>query len=163
MLWIQCVRIMWTKATRGGRDAVARNRLPRSFPMLTPTASALMSWEFYSLDESDGFTVRLIDSGNETSLTRVEDLSVRPGAKGAVRLQLNYNPYVGKPERPNSSPVLILSGETARIRTNGRYAGYSGQHYTELCFNAALGEKLGADIFTVGDPAHTLDLRENLF
>lgn len=163
MLWIQCVTIIWTKATRGGRGAETRNRLPRAFPMLTANADAATSWELYQLDESDAFTPRLVEARSESRLVRVGDLSVRPGSSGTVLLQLRYNPYVGKPERPSSPSLRIRPGETAQLRTNGRFAGHYGQHYTEVCFNAAFGGDLDADVFCARTPGKVVDVRADLF
>jgi hypothetical protein len=131
--------------------------------MVTANGTAMLSWEIYRLSESDSFTLRLVESGRESSLTSVGDLSIRPDGPGAIRLQVNYNPYVGRPQRPASTPLMLQTGETARLLTNGRYTGYSGQHYTEICFNAAFGNDLDPEVFLRQEPAKVVDIRANLF
>ena len=131
--------------------------------MLTANAGAAISWERYRLDESDAFTPRLLEARSESQILDINDLSVRPGPSGTVRLQLRFNPYVGKPNRPSSPSLYIQSGETAQLRTNGRFAGYDGQHYTEICFNAAFGGDLDVDIFCARTPSKVVDVRADLF
>ena len=131
--------------------------------MLTAKADAAMSWERYRLDESEAFTPRILEARSESHLVQIGDLSVRSDPSGSIRLQLSYNPYVGKPRRPTSPALLLQPGETGQLRTNGRYAGYYGQHYTEVCFNAAFGDDLDASIFCARAPTKVVDVRADLF
>ncbi|MFT3775342.1 MAG: hypothetical protein QM820_59090 [Minicystis sp.] len=164
MLWIQQVTIIWTKATRGAPGARDRNQRPRAFPMLTPSSDVAMSFEMYRMDEADGFVPRRLEAQSfDTTMSPTSDLAIRRRLDESVALRLNYNPYVGQPMRPNSKSVVIRSGETAQLRTNGRYAGYYGQHYTELVFNAALGPDLHPEVFLRREPTHVLDIRADLF
>ena len=112
-----------------------------------------------------GFAPELVQLECSTAVpSSVEVLRLQAVGSDAMVLGVLGTPHHGQPPRLAILEALrLLPGQWARISLNARHTSYSGQHYSEMVFNVALGETIPGNRFIAGAPTHELDLQANLF
>lgn len=112
----QRVRTTWTKRSRGGPGAAARNRVPIAFPL--PAGVELHDVQ---VDESAGFEPRFAGR----PLTELDDVRLREADGGLLVLVTPSLWGMPRRNRPRS-PVRLEPGEWLRWQVNLRFgATYS--------------------------------------
>ncbi|MEU0793172.1 hypothetical protein ABZ342_24120 [Amycolatopsis sp. NPDC005961] len=144
----QRVRTTWTKRSRGGPAAAARNRVPVAFPLLAGAPIHEVT-----VDESTGFEPRF------TALDVLDDVTLRfAGGALAVRVELARMSRPTREWRP--APVVLRPGEWLRWQINYRFGSTCAcdaqWRYRLETLNLAYGTE-----FT-GEPARTVIERGDL-
>lgn len=148
----QKVRTTWTKRSRGGPPAAARNRVPTAYPL--PDGASL---HLVDVDESTGFeprfTVRPLGELDRVTLREAD-------GELAVRVELAPMSWPRRDWRPG--PVRLRPGEWLRWQINYRFGstcecGAEWQYRLET-LNLAYG---CVPDFT-GEPGHTVIERGDL-
>ncbi|MET8310551.1 hypothetical protein [Micromonospora sp. NPDC005173] len=151
----QWVRASWTKQSRGGQQAVRRNRLPVAFAL--PESGAPCTHEV-TMHEADGFQPQADLRAGPPSRDVVRlDL-----ADGMLRVDLVPSSW-GMPRRHRRPPAVRLApGEWTRWHINYRFTGHrSGNwHYRLDTLNIAHGP-VPVDIFLT-EPRRVVDERAHL-
>lgn len=146
----QRVRTTWTKRSRGGPAAAARNRVPVAFPLL---AGAPL--HEVTVDESTGFEPRYV------ALGELEGVTLRE-ADGGLSVRLAPAPMSWPRREWRPGPVHLLPGEWLRWQINYRFGSTcecgAQWRYRLETLNLAYG---AVPDFT-GEPAHTVIERGDL-
>jgi hypothetical protein len=148
----QWVRTSWTKRSRGGPAASARNAAPVGFPWPVPGRGGVhdvVMDEAHDFEPRESFRGGLPDRGD----VLVDERG------GRLRVQLVVTPF-GLPRRWRRPPAVYLGpGEWVRWQVNYRFVGSGGGDWTYGLDTLNLGCGLGA--FT-GRPSRFVDERASL-
>lgn len=146
----QRVRTTWTKRSRGGPAATARNRVPVAFPLLADAPIHAVD-----VDESTGFEPRFraLDALDGVTLEEV-------GGALTVWVELAW---MGRPTREwRPAPIRLQPGEWVRWQINYRFGAMCAcgdqWHYRLETLNLAHG---AVPDFT-GEPSRTVIERGDL-
>jgi hypothetical protein len=160
---VQQITLVWTKPSRGGPAAVARNRLPRAYTMVLSDAAFV--YQRHSITQDRGvFDRRIVEEYSAATVPRTaRDLTLSLTSAG-LRVDLRWTAHMGMPPRRPKTPALELRlGEYGRVVTNGRHTSHDDQHYTRDIYNIAVCQDFTEDAFTALEPLKVCDFEANLF
>jgi hypothetical protein len=167
---VQRITTWWTKRTRGAAGRENRARLPVAYALpdsvlVSRAASACHSVE---RGESSGYLRE-----RQTVSFDAQPTARLGGATGAVRLArrpdglavaFDGNAFdTGRPSRAAVKPTLLLPGQVATIRFNGRFVGHEDPWYEDKLVHVAFGVALTRDLFVEARPAFVIDARADLW
>jgi hypothetical protein len=171
---IQSIQTSWSKKSRGGAQATARNSIPDSLPIpvreLGGLAQGLIEHSV-SYVESHGF-----DSPYKSDLLRERVGRVRtgcvliePSAAGLkvvfeydaklAGMPVRYSPPGGKP----STRMDLQLGQWGRVAYNGRFPAEGGWWYMKYVVNVGLFKEFAHSIFTTGPPSQEVSQMAKLW
>jgi hypothetical protein len=150
---VQRVRTEWTKASRGGEAATARNAAPIAFPLFSTEAPALhdvVMAEHAAFSPEHTLRPDLPDE-SELELRLVE---------GRLRVRISPSPW-GMPRRHRRPPAVYLEpGRWLRWQINYRFGMDYGWEYRLETWNIAFGVSDPGTF--LGTPDHIIDERASL-
>jgi hypothetical protein len=168
MLAIQIVKVGWSKRGRGGAAATERNRIPREFPLEPHGGSLNVIARHIFFEVEVGKFVAETSTGQAPQLPSNNEGLLLEECEGKllVGFAWDFNRH-GMPERRRKRrAAVLLPGETAQMRLNGRHGGYAhhGHHwYTQHTFNVAYGADLTENIFARGAFDHSISFEDQLY
>lgn len=127
---VQKVTVHWTKASRGGRAAAARNRCPVAFRL--PEAAR---WHHVEMAGHDAFAPRSESSG-ALPTTAVDELGLR-GVDGHLRIRPNLSSSWA-PMREWRPAAELSHGERLRWQVSYRVGLDGGWRYGLVTWNVGL-------------------------
>ncbi|MFZ2502754.1 MAG: hypothetical protein WAW88_08810 [Nocardioides sp.] len=152
---VQRITVHWTKDSRGGRGAAARNTAPLALPM--PGHGVV--WHAVAFSETDAFSPWLEAADQEVPQAIETELNLKVTADVASFLPLA--PF-GAPLRHRRPPrARIETGQSVRWILNSRDGRDHGWLYTQVVYNVALADAADTAVFT-RDPAVVVDERAAL-
>ena len=169
-LIVQIISLRWSKQSRGGPGATARNKVARALPLHDTTSEGWHLERWHYQEAADGsFSPAPVRAGQFTSLpARFDGLLLSHEVRqdqAILKAQLCWDKYFhGMPPRHTPSSTLRLTvGETAQICINGRHGLGNAHTYTRHCYNIAYGGQIAADVFVAQPFRHRLELEAQLF
>lgn len=152
---VQKLTVHWTKDSRGGRGAAARNAVPLALPRPGPA----VAWHAVAFREADAFSSELEAAEQEIPHAIETELSLRVAADLVSILPLS--PF-GAPLRHRRPPrARIELRQSVRWILNSRDGRDQGWLYTQVVYNVALADAADLMVFT-RDPAVVVDERAAL-
>ena len=152
---IQKLTVQWTKDSRGGRGATARNAVPLALPRPGPE----VAWHAIAFREGDAFSPELEAAAQEIPQAVETELSLRVGTDLASILPL---PPFGAPLRHRRAPrARIELGQSVRWILNSRDGRDRGWYYVQIVYNVALADPSDLMVFA-RDPSAVVDERAAL-
>ena len=162
IICIQEIRTTWTKQSRGGSGAVARNRVPEELPLpevLTikdcPTVLYHKQWykeqeDIFSLCKTDFEVSKTLSFNlNGISIARTDD---------GLRTYWEYHRDMGAPPRSSKSQAALVleANQWGRVLYNGRHSpdhyDNSDWWYDRWVFNVGIFWKPTVDVFIASPP-----------
>jgi hypothetical protein len=164
MILVQTILISWTKASRGGRLAELRSRVPKRLPVRIADDSAPVVWHAVTYSERNDFvepfsantTIHI--SNNRFGCRNVE-VEIREDS--AI---LTYRYQTGVPARrffdksgnyvPPEHSIVVTENRWSSIEYNGRFSCIDTGNwwYEHVIVNVAVGTSIEANIFATSDP-----------
>ena len=164
MFAIQVVKIQWSKRSRGGTAATERNRVPRAF-LLKPHGGSLNVIARHLFVEADTgkFVAQSVTTGQAPQLPSNCEGLLLEECEGKLIVGFAWDLYLhGMPKRRQKRrAAVVLPGETAQIRLNGRHS-YEQHWYTQHTFNVAYGHNLTENIFLREKFDHSVSFEDHL-
>ena len=138
---IQKLITRWTKESRGGPAADARNATPSALPIPgAPPGAAGILLHTITFFERDRFapdpTYSVIQWDEAVQL--IPDLEVRLD-ETALRVRYRYSYSLGAPERPSGGVTHVGPQQWCRVLHNGRVSFDRGWSYQNTVVNIAHG------------------------
>jgi len=162
MIVVQKIKVVWTKASRGGEGARRRAAVPLAFELPAfPAGDAAYHAMF--CEERDGFAPR--DVERKTSLPEHSACVLFEVRGDGIRIGYQWSPACGAPERDLVPPRWLMElrrGDYGRVLHNGRFSGEGDWWYQQIVFNVAIADVVASDLFMRAAPTVTADLRERL-
>lgn len=154
-LAIQRIVTNWTRDSRGGKKASARNETPEALPL--PITSevghdVLLHDVRYREGQDFKYSSTCVESDFE-SLIRMEPLYIYTSAD-SVKLRFVWTRVeCGAPERECFNLFELGSGQWGRFICNGRFGDDCMWHYHKTVFNIALTKKINDIVFISTPPS----------
>ncbi len=161
LILVQVITIVWSKASRGGRAAGLRNRVPAALPIpaafdLGTELRGIVHDVWYG--EEDGFAhPRAADVRAVPVVDTVHhgDLALTP-TDGMIRVDLNWGAFDTPRRRPIRGVMTLRPEEWGQLRYNGRSSGVTGYdhpwRYTQSTINVGIFHAPHADAFLETEP-----------
>lgn len=161
MIVIQRITTFWTKKSRGGKGAIARNAVPEALTLPSFAASAELVVHKVVFDESNAFRRK----AEIQKLTMANDWELNP-----VRLRLLGDQiqvrcmFGGAPERWPRQAFVLSYGQWGRLAYNRRFAdSYDGSwRYEKEVFNVAFADQVRRRQFFDTEPDKTASFLDRL-
>jgi hypothetical protein len=153
---VQCIVVRWTKLSRGGSAATARNAVPLGFswPDTSNSWHCVNAWEW--VDDFAPFMATDVELPRSAEL----DLGIRH-EPDSVSVQPSVSPY-WMPKRHRRPPRMRLhAGDSVRWILNYRLGLDHGWTYGQVTFNVAYMASDIATLFST-EPARVVDERGSL-
>ena len=158
----------WTKRSRGGSGAVARNNVPEALPLpevaqVSDSPTVLKHLLVYK--EQDNFFERARDSFEigKSIPHRLQGICI---AYANGELRVSWNQWgVGAPKRPAiPQPVLVLQRDQwGRVLFNGRQNWEGPWWYERWVYNIGLFTRPNRDVFVATEPAKIFSMMASLW
>lgn len=165
MIAIQTIKTTWTKASRGGKLAERRNRVPNTLPLTIPEDFPSIIWHSVQFSERNEFATPCVNERRTHEAeelfryAKVEILLQEKAAvltfiyqSGGAPVRAFYSKQ-GVPVAPAHS-ITIPPRRWAAVEHNGRYAErFDGNWwYEHIVVNVALLPIPATNIFTSSPP-----------
>jgi hypothetical protein len=176
MILIQSIHTIWTKASRGGRMAALRQRIPRRLPLPEWGGSPALLWHSVEFAEVAGFSApvhRSIKAVTGEELERSLDLSVVLREQGEVEFTFRASPgapqwrFADKAGRPIPAEcrAVLEPTEWVSFERNTRLVDWDqgSWWYEHWTINAAVTDSApSAQFFLVQPPLRQYSLKARL-
>jgi hypothetical protein len=166
---VQRITTIWTKRTRGAAGREHRARLPQAYPLPDSVMVARLPCASHLVYRAEASAYREQSSVGFDSQPRAR-IGIGPSAvELAYRgdgLQLAFRGDVadtGRPVRAPLPPRLLLRGDVASVRFNGRFTGHEDAWYEEKIVHIAFDVTPRRDLFLSASVAHVIDARVDLW
>lgn len=182
LVCVQQIGVVWTKASRGGEGAVARNKVPKALPFPSVTrAPQTPSLLLQVIDFSEGFP-HTASEGFQNK--RERDLQVMSVTEpycfkgvsacffdGYLNVEYEYKWEQGMPWRYSTTNEVarLESGQWCQVLFNGRYSsrryayGESNHWYESTFINIGLFHYIETEMFLKTKPEKVYDRMAHLF
>jgi len=169
-VFLQQVKVFWSKASRGAPLSTARNLCPEAFALSATELDALIAGDCYSdvvMRERDTFSpVRTIAPVSNRNRFQWPSVSVIFLNNQVPVVRYAYQSSVeGAPSRSGRPPIVhpLAAGRLLQIRFNGRDSWPTGEwHYQQTVFNILLTDAPSAEMF-LATPEKCIDDIEDLW
>ncbi len=161
---VQEISVIWTKDSRGGKNASLRNAVPLALPLVNlPSVTG---------DDLTVIHAKSIYHENEQFKPPTPQITAKPVSAGSKLyfpgIRIKFAPQnaeitytysstaVGAPTRyPASKTVTINMGEWARVMFNGRFGWDAEWSYKQTVLNIGMCENVERGAF-LGEPPHII-------
>ncbi len=159
MLIVQRITTEWTKASRGGSGAAARNAVPDALPVPAPADPAsdrlLHDVQFPEGEQFDG-QASMTPLSSQVHI-RLEPVVLRVTSQlVATRFVWSWH-HCGAPERDSHDLFQLSPGQWGRFTCNGRFGAESscGREwgYHKTIFNIAFVKQFDSHLFVTTTPS----------
>lgn len=169
-VFVQQVKVFWSKASRGAPLSTARNLCPDAFALSPTELAALVAGDCYSsvvMREQDRFSPnRTIGAFSDGERFQWPCVSVKFLNNQVPVVRYAYESRVeGAPNRLGRPPIVhqLTAGKLLQIQFNSRDSWPTGEwHYQLTTFNILLTETPSAEIF-LASPDKTISDLEDLW
>jgi hypothetical protein len=173
MLIVQQIEIIWTKESRGGKQAVLRNSIPKVHNLPEKVDSykeeglfehriSYYEFENFKVNEQSVFTPGILDKYIRESLI-IELIDNR------IKILFNYDQkYCGAPYRYTNpegnfkNSFILNKHQIGRVEYNGRFSD-DEWWYKKQIFNICLTDKVNKQLFINSDPDFKINYLEDLW
>ncbi|MBA2284505.1 MAG: hypothetical protein H0W02_03380 [Ktedonobacteraceae bacterium] len=158
---IQSIQTIWTKASRGGDRASARNRTPEACKLPAqvcsfPDTVFLLHQVVYSEHDLFQHPVEKLELEARTEPFRYDCLKLLL-AENTLRITVEWERSEGAPRRvvfPRKE-IFLQEQQWARVTYNLRTSWESGWIYKKRVHNIGFFAHISPGIFLEGEPVHT--------
>jgi hypothetical protein len=157
VLLVQLIRTTWSKASRGGRAAAARNAVPETFlvpnlPSQSESTTVVHTLEFAEVNQFELPTYTNVTSTPSIGKMRLHSIAIYPASQ-SIRIAAEWLLLAGAPRRRPIANLVELASQTwVQIRYNLRTGLDEGWAYYKYVFNIGYFSSLPLEAFTTTVP-----------